>query len=287
MKSRPTLDRPAAELGAVARAQLRLVAGRPKRGVAIGLALALAQIVALAAFGIVFGIHITIGQEETVVQFSRVADFQEELEYPLDEGATAVLVAFACQLICGLFWPFHVWREETPGRRGYHWAMPVDRRTHDLVRVAVGALGLAAIGALLYGAALATALASGHAAGLGQFSLPFWLCLALAPLVPYAYASILTVRCQDPGAWLWGGAGAVLGLWALAAMLDLDAVQTVLYQVFAGPLGLARAAAGPVYDEIFHRGAAAGGPWLLAWAVWLALLAGGVVLAASTRPRSS
>jgi hypothetical protein len=45
-------------------------------------------------------------------------------------------------LILGAIWPLVVWRGEPWGERDYRWSLPVSRHSHDLIRVAAGAVWL-------------------------------------------------------------------------------------------------------------------------------------------------
>lgn len=282
MIARADRDRPTPPLSRVVRAQLGLLAGGRKRGLVIGLGLVVAQLVVLAAWGYLFGVAVDVGEEGSDVHLTHVSQLQKGLDLPLDEGASAVVGAFIFLLVFALFWPLRVWRQETPSHRGYHWAMPVARRRHDLARVGAGAVGLLAIAALLYAVAAVTALAAGHT-GFQGFSPWFWLGLILGPLLSYAAGSISAVRCEHPAAWLWAFLGLLLTVWFLEAGRGVTGGATLL---ITGRFGLGWAMAGPVLGEVLQR-LPAGPTGLLTWVVWLALFAGGVALAASTRSRST
>lgn len=273
LPSRPTL--PFTQAFA---AQLRLLAAGKKRGFAIGFGLALAQVVVLAAWGYIFSLAIEIGEGGASYAVTHVSELQEELDFPLDEGKSALAGTFVGMLVFALFWPFRVWRGEAPSRRDYHWAMPVSHRDHDLARVAAGAVGLLAVAAVLYAAGAVTALAAGHA-GLLELSAWAWVGLLLGPLLPYALSSIFLVRCEHPAGWLWGVLVLLLALWLLDAGREVAGVSTLV----SGRFGLGWAAGGAVFGEWMAR--PAGGLWLATWAAWLALFTGGVLLAASTRSR--
>jgi hypothetical protein len=276
--------RPLPRLGAVVRAQLTLVAAPPRRGLAVALGLVLLQIVFLAAAGLIFGIHVQVGSGGTThFGWARLGDL--ELAFPFDEGLAAVFAAFVASAVWGLFWPFRVWREETPSRRGYHWAMPVDRRAHDLARVAAGAAWLLAIALLLVGAAVAAAALSGHATHFATLAPAAWLAPFTASLILYLLASIAAVRAKRPAAWVWGSLGAFGFAWTLAEALRLAPVTALLRALAGGRLGLA-AAFGAGLPEAVLAEPVSLGRWALATLLWLAVGAAGVWAAAASRPRN-
>jgi uncharacterized membrane protein YhdT len=269
--------------GAVFRAQLALIAAPPRRGVWVALALVLAQIVALGAAGIVFGFSFDLeadGAKASSVVWTHVSDLH--LGFALDEGTAAALAAGLIAVAWGFLWPFRVWRDEPPSRRGYHRAMPVERRRHDLLRVAAGAVWLLAVSALLLVAALATALLSGHAGGLGALPATAWLAAFTAPLLVYLLVSIASVRCEHPAAWVWGTLALLAPLWSLLSLVGLGAAAVVV----TGRLGLHLALGGDgpnlalLSPPAFTR-------WVAATLLWLALAAAGVWAAAARRDRSS
>jgi MFS family permease len=279
--------RPSPVLAAVARAQLRLIVGSKPRGMWIALAIVVAQIIAAAAGGILFGITIQSGHDQPArVLFTKVSDFANDLDFALDEGAVAVAVAGVAALVWAFFWPFRVWREERPQKRDYHWAMPVDRRTHDLVRVGAGLALLPVVVAIFVALAVATAAAFGHTAVFPGWGGLFWLNLFAAPLVIYLLVSIPVVGSRHPSAWIWGTLGACAALLSLLQAFGLTGLMASLLRLFLGRFGLFTVLGGSLVSEIAGRGSQPPGPWALAWLCWLALAATGVWLAASRRHRS-
>jgi hypothetical protein len=272
--------------GAVLRAQLAAIASPPRRGLAIGLGLVLLQVVALAAAGVVFGIAIQHERAtgETTVRLAHLAQLSKD--QPLDHGLAAFGFAAAAAAVWGLFWPFKVWRGERPSRRDHHWSMPVDRRTHDLARVAAGAVWLLAIAALPVLAAAAGAAVTGHAARLAALPAFVWAVPFTTALVLYLLASVAVVRSEHPAAWLWGTAG-VLGVgWSVALDLGIAPLSGLIGGLAAGPWGLGTAVAGPLVSAVAGVGEADPGRWAAATALWLAVGAAGVAVAASTRSRN-
>lgn len=274
-------------LGAVARAQAGLILRRRKRPLIVAVAIVVAQIFAAASGGILFGITIRSGPDQpSRIMFSKVSDFADELGFPFDEGAAGVAVAAVAAFVWAFFWPFRVWREERPQRRGYHWAMPVDRRTHDLLRVAAGLALLPVLVAAFVALALVTALVFGHTAVFPAWGGLFWLDLFAAPLVIYLLVSIPVVGSRNSAAWLWGTLGVCAGLISLLHAFGMASLIAPLRAVALGSAGLFTTLGGPLVAEIAGRGSPPAGPWVLAWLFWLALAAAGVWLAASRRHRS-
>ena len=274
-------------LAAVARAQLRLILVRRPRPMLIALALVAAQIAAAAAAGILFGVTVRTGPDQpTRFFFSKVSDFAGGLGFALDEGAAGVAVVALVSVIWAFFWPFRVWREERVERRGYHWAMPVDRRTHDLVRVAAGLALLPVLVAAFLLLALATALLFGHTAVFPTWGAIFFLDLFAAPLVVYLLVSIPVVGGRHPAAWLWGTLGAAAALFSLLQVFELTGLLAPLQALLLGRFGLFATLGEPLISEITGRGGGSVGPWALAWLLWMVLAAAGVWLAASRRHRS-
>ena len=286
MSAPETAHRPPA-LAAVARAQMRLIIGRRPRPMWIALAIVVAQIVAAAAGGILFGITIQSGPDQpTRVLFSKVSDFAGELGFAFDEGAAGMAVVAVAAFIWAFFWPFRVWREEKPQRRGYHWAMPVERRTHDLLRIGAGLVLLPVLVAVLLLLALLTATLFGNTEVFPTWGALFWVDLFAAPLVIYLLVSIPVVGSKHPSAWLWGTLGVCAALVSLLHAFGLIRLVMPLERALLGAGGLFTTLGGPLVAEIAGWGSHPAGLWALAWLFWLALAAAGVWLAATRRHRS-
>jgi hypothetical protein len=92
------------------------------------------------------------------------------------------LLAAIFAVVLGSVWPLIVWHAETPGRRLYHWSLPVTRAAHDLMRVATGALYLVVICAV-FGAT--AAISDGTLAGFTARGPQAWSSFFLVPLILY------------------------------------------------------------------------------------------------------
>ena len=268
-------------------AQTAVVYLTRRKGVAIFLAFVLAQVIALAGFGVILGITITINDEVTNVGVTSISDFQEELDLEAPRSILSLGAAFVLLSGFALFWPFSVWSRERPSERGYHWSLPVPRQIHDLARVAAGAALLLAMLVGVYVASILFSIVGGHTEGLGSMPLGFWGGLVLGPLIPYALVSIFAVRFEHPAGWFWGLFGALGMLSTISGLVGLTGVNSLLKGLAVGPLGLFSAVGGSVWSGISGGvagwGGASGLGWCGVWGVWMALLAGAVVLAASAR----
>ncbi len=274
---------------AIAGAQLRLLFGRKRSGFWIALAIVLTQIVAAGTAGILFGVRIETGHEQEAarVMWSKVDEFSDELEFPFDEGVAAISVVALAALAWGLFWPFRVWTEERPQRRGYHWAMPVGRRRHDLLRTAVGLGALIAIILLLMTVAGITIALAGHGELVARFGALFWLDLLAGPALVYLLVSIAVVGSRRPALWLWGTVGGVAALASVLQAWQLDAARRLLGGLLVGPFGLLSTIGQPVVSQIADWGAYPAARWTAAWLAWLLLAGAALVAAASRRHRST
>jgi len=267
-------------------AQLKVCFLRRRRGQAIFLAFVLAQVVALAGFGVILGLNISIDGEETTVAMAPLENLEKAMNVSAEQAVSGLAIAFHIMAVFAFFFPFAIWSNEQPSKRGYHWAMPVDRRTHDLARVAAGVVMLLGMLTIVYGVSMLVSLVSGNSAGLGSLSLTFWLALFVGPLLPYALNSVLLVRCEHPAGWLWGGLGALALISTFSTVLHVKGVTRLIEIVFAGSWGLLQGIVGPIWSEWAGRPTTGGAEWLGVWVLWMALFVVGIVVAASARTRS-
>ena len=274
-------------LGDVARAQARLILGRRPRPMIIALIIILTQLVAAGSGGILFGVTIQSDHNQTTrVFFSKVSDFSDDVGFALDEGSVAVIVAALAAFIWAFFWPFRVWREEKPQRRGYHWAMPVERRMHDLLRIGAGLALLPLVTALFVLLAVLTAVAFGHTAVFPGWTALFWVNLFASPLVIYLLASIPVVGSKHPSAWIWGSLGAGAALVSVVHAMGFGELLLPPLRLLLGPWGLLTTLGGDLVAEFAGRGSYPAVPWALGWLFWAGLAAAGVWLAAPRRHRT-
>jgi len=274
----------------VVRAQISLVFFSRRKGVAIFLAFVLAQVVALAGFGVILGVTITVNDELSEVGMTSVAEFQDELEIDAPRAVVSLGAVFFLLTGFALFWPFGIWSRERPSERGYHWSLPVSQKTHDLARVVAGAVLLLSIIVAVYIVSMILSIVSGTPSGLGSMSPTFWGGLILGPLVAYMFASIFLVRFEHPAGWFWGVVGGVSLISTATQLAGLDPINRMMKRMAVGSFGFFHAIAGSVWSG-FSEGAegwggSGGWGWWAAWCLWMVVLASGVVLAASTRRTS-
>lgn len=112
------------------------------------------------------------------------------------------------------------WINEAPQNRRYHWAMPVKREVHDIMRIAAGAIWL--VVAIAIYAALAWLMEEPSVREIWLSNAPlFWLGIFLTPLLTYLLASIAALMAGRPLLWLGG-------IIAVVAMLSLPDIQKYL-----------------------------------------------------------
>lgn len=217
--------------------------------------------------------------------------------------------------ILGLFAPMSVWKSEGPARRGYHWAMPVGRTRHTLLKCLAGWgwLMLLVASFLVWGAVMAWATGGPigvwieHRIGTSQTGglqmlrtvrhgmAPWqWIVPFTAITITYLVGSILVLASDHPWVWL---AGIFVGLLFLNATLTAagaDEAMRSLGTLLNGHYGLMPATSGmrvvpmeiPVRGETLRvqHGVPDLSAWLLSTLIWMGAAAGGVLWAANRHP---
>ena len=108
-------------------------------------------------------------------------------------------------LLGAIAWPPLVWRGQGPLRRSYHRAMPVDQLTHDLLKVAAGAIALMVGVAIVLLPLLVAAGMSPVLSGLlTRPSWLVWLNFFTGPLIIYLLVSCVPMLTDHPLEWLVG-----------------------------------------------------------------------------------
>lgn len=287
MTDSKTTGRRLPDLAGIFRAQLALAIAGRRWGIAVALTYVLTQTIALALAGIILGVSVSSGEGETVVALGTRISQMKELgsEQLLDEGIASVIFAAGALAVWGFFWPFRVWRGEVPSRRGYHWAMPVDRMTHDLLRVAGGAVSLLVLEFSVISVALVTSALAGHTTQFAELTPFFWFSAFAAPTVLYLFVSAALVRAEHPAGWVWGVLGGIFLVWTLVEVTGLGFTTAAFRPLFVGRFGLVSALVGPVWRETILGAVPTGGSWLVGWAIWAALALAAVLLAARSGRR--
>jgi hypothetical protein len=191
--------------------------------------------------------------------------------------------------IVGFVLPFSVWRNENPARRSYHWAMPVDRASHTLMKVASGWVWLmaATVVYLLWIAGLSAVIAA------IEHSIPLmappaaweWLVPFTAATVAYLLGSTFVIASDHPWRWIVGLWLAFLACLMFSDALELHALELKLAGIMEGHYGAEAALFGKVWalDRAAHLIVPSAARWVGATAVWGAIA--GVGVAAAMRRR--
>lgn len=186
--------------------------------------------------------------------------------------------------LVALLIPFSVWRTEDPSRRAYHWAMPVARAPHTLIKLVCGwiwvmcavvvyLLWIVLVGLMIQ--AIRGSMGTVHWAPAWTWLVPF-----TATTVTYLITSIAAIASDHPWRWI---AGVTLGYFVLIAflgVLQMHDAERALGTITSGYYGLTAAAFGAVQ----HFGGPSVERWIEATLVWGALSVIGVGLAAARRP---
>lgn len=274
-------DHPIPSLGTVFRAQMALLLAPPRLGFLLGTGYLLVQALALASFGVLVGVQITISGDEITVELPRLSAIG------VDEGLGAWAWTVGALLLIGCFFTGRVWRGAKGKQRHYHWAMPIDRRRHDLLRVGAGSTALLAISLIFLAATATTALLFGHGAALARFSPAAWIAAILGPQLLYLLISALNIATHGQRRrWILAILVGWVGLYTLLAALGGEPFLLGLTQVFWGPFGLATALAGPTLETLFAGRAVIPGPWLPAFTLWTLFALVALTAASSSRPRA-
>jgi hypothetical protein len=187
--------------------------------------------------------------------------------------------------LIALLIPFGVWRSEDRARRAYHWAMPVARAEHTLIKTFAGWLWLMG-GVALYLVTLALlGVVMRAITGAGVDRVPAmweWLVPFTSATIAYLLTSIAIVGSAH--AWRWIG-GVIVGyLIALLVceVLELPDVQRTIKLLMDGTYGLSAAIFGNVNTAYTGHTHYVGDParWLGATLLWGALVGAGTWLAA-------
>ncbi|MDQ2889442.1 MAG: hypothetical protein M3R65_02665 [Gemmatimonadota bacterium] len=194
-------------------------------------------------------------------------------------------------ILLALLYPFAVWKNEDPARRAYHWAMPIARGPHTLLKVAAGwawlmiAVAVYLLFIIVVGALLS--LIRGDAFALGTASGWEWLAAFTAPTLMFLLASIAVIGSDH--AWRWI-AGTYFGYWIVVGLLfafGMPEVSQALGAIVNGTYGLNAALVGASHEG--QRGLTVGvtretmnsfrmSAWIVAMPLWALGAAVAVVL---------
>lgn len=107
-------------------------------------------------------------------------------------------------LLIAAIWPFSVWTDESPGRRGYHYSLPAKRLIHDLTRVIAGAIWILVLLAMVAAIAVLAFWLGGPPPPL-EVGLPVWGHYIGGAMIIYLLISSLCVAAERPLWWFFGG----------------------------------------------------------------------------------
>ena len=203
-------------------------------------------------------------------------------------AVSGLLLVYFLSLVGAQIWAASIWHGESPSQRGYHWAMPVDRTLHDLLRVVAGAIWLTVV--LLALLVIGTLIAPLFGAARSTTGLldPLLLGFISGPLIVYFFCSVPGLRSDHPGRWILAAPICLLMVWGFATWWGLDPLSELMRALLIGKFGLFRTIGMPLVYPVIQVVEGAGEmetlfSWLGASAAWLTVAIAGVYLAASRR----
>lgn len=204
-------------------------------------------------------------------------------------------------VVVGPLWAFAVFHNEGPSNRLYHWSLPTGRVQHTLARLTAGIAWLWTAYAVLIGVGIVMAAMDGDLWQLEGIPAAAWVNCFTGPLLGYLAVSVLTVVSDYPIRWFFGLLFAFpITLNVIDDWLGLDHVARALVEplgsqdwgFFPVIVGAMATAAESLRNELRAATDPSAQPhtqvlvehWWLATAVWIAVMAGLVVLASSRHP---
>jgi hypothetical protein len=160
------------------------------------------------------------------------------------EGMATYFSVFSAMLVhllsgVSVLWAIVVWRSEGPSHRSYHWSLPVDLRTHDVLRVCAGALWM--LGVSLAFAVITLVASHTSLAGAGvRLPISFWLSFVTATMIPYMMGSAIGVASDRPAEWILGLYVSLTAIYVLS--ISRESVLLVPFRfLFEGRFGVVHA----------------------------------------------
>ncbi|MEX2283126.1 MAG: hypothetical protein WEE89_11645 [Gemmatimonadota bacterium] len=192
-------------------------------------------------------------------------------------------------LLGALAFPPLVWRGQGPRHRNYHRVLPVDQLTHDLLKIAAGAVYLMLSVALVLIPVLVAALMSPVSGLVTDPSMLVWLNFFTGPLIVYLLVSCVPMLTDRPLEWMVGLTASFVGITVLADSYGVIPVEGLIDLVMRGPFGLMVALNGAYVMQPWLRYAglsASGhnpeyGAWIFATILWLGIGITAVCLASN------
>lgn len=257
---------PTPSRAAVLREQFRAV-GLVQRRQLLLLAAVVIGLVLLAIYGL-------LQFEETLSTIPDPEAVAQEITVTLSEFLGGLTLP---ALLLGLIWPSSVWKDEGPSRRRYHWAMPVDRTVHTLMKSLAGWgwLMIAGLGSLVI--LVGVLAAAGFLSGADETAVWRWAVPFTAATVFYLWGSVAAILTDHPARWIFGVFIAHSLLVPVLTVVGLPDLAGLLESIIDGRYGLETVVTGEATTEQPPDF----GLWLTATALWLAVGSAGVVFAAS------
>jgi hypothetical protein len=197
-------------------------------------------------------------------------------------------ISFASELVIpisliALAVPMVVWRTEEPGRRSYHWSMPVNATHHTLMKVAAGWLWTVVATAIYVGF---VALISLTMAAIADAPVDYppaweWATTFTTASIAYLFGSAAAIGSEHPWRWIAGIFFGVLIGKELMDAFGFDGFEALLETIGTGRYGLGAAIWGDLRST--ENGGTA--QWITAAAIWGALALATVVGVASWRTK--
>ena len=194
-------------------------------------------------------------------------------------GFAGMLLTFG---LPGAVIPFGMWRSEDPSRRSYHWAMPVRRSTHTLIKVFAGWLWLMLVVAV-YIAFFLTLAAIGYSVLNVHCNFQptldgLWVTSFTSATLIYLMLSTVVVSSRNAWRWIVGLTVIYILALSVAGIFHIHDLLLTLVHLLTGSYGLLTALFGGIGDT-----AAETKKWLGAVSLWGALSLIAVWIAAYRR----
>jgi hypothetical protein len=202
-------------------------------------------------------------------------------------------VSSLVMVVLAFLLPLVIWQDEDPTRRVYHWAMPIGRAEHGIVKVTAGWVWLMVATAIfvLFVAVVDAAASriSGNPLPRDQsFQVWEWLIPFTSVTVAYLFSSAAALGTRTPLIWLGAVVAGYVVLRLLGHALEYHELEELMETITSGKFGLEAAMAGMI-DGASLTSPVTIGPSLVRWigatALWSAAGAIAVVLCARLAPR--
>jgi hypothetical protein len=187
-------------------------------------------------------------------------------------------------LLGSVAFPPLVWRGQGPTQRNYHRTLPVDHLTHDLLKIAAGAVWLMLGIAIVLIPLLVSAASSSVLTGLLEASPLVWVNFFTGPLIAYLLISCVPMLTNRPLEWLVGLFAGMTGVQVFATTYGVFPIDELLDTIVRGNGGLAIALYGAYNEEpwlqhvnvLYHQVEPDYTSWIGATLLWLVIGVGAV-----------